>query len=116
MNRQIHKASLLVIITATIWTCGCQRPVRSLRVEQETPPVAGTSLVPQATRLSSGRLLVSWQRPLESGGYSFEMAIRNGKSWSEVRTFASGKNLSMFTADLPAVVELPNGNLLAIGS
>jgi len=113
MKKQVHKALLLVIIMATLLICGCQRPVRSLHVEQETSPVAGTSLVPQATRLSSGGLLISWQRPLESGGYSFEMAIRNGRSWSDVRTIASGKYLSMFTADLPAVVELPNGNLLA---
>jgi len=113
MKKQLHTALFLAIITATVLICGCQRPVRSLHVEQETSPVSGPSLVPQATRLSSGKLLVSWQRPLETGGYSFEMAIRSGDNWSDARTIASGRNLSMFTADLPAVVELPNGNLLA---
>jgi hypothetical protein len=113
MKTHTHKALLPLILTAIVSSAGCERTVLSLHVQQEPSPVSGASLVPQVTKLSSGRLLVSWQRPLATGGYSFEMAIGDGTQWSDVRTIASGKNLSMFTADLPAVVQLPNGNLLA---
>ena len=113
MKTQTRKTLLAVILTAIVSIAGCERPVLSLHVQQEPSPTAAASLVPQVTKLSSGRLLVSWQRSLATGGYSFEMAIGDGAHWSDVRTIASGNNLSMFTADLPAVVQLPNGNLLA---
>jgi hypothetical protein len=113
MKTQTHKAILSVILTSIVSIAGCERRAHSIHVQQELSPTAAASLVPQVTKLSSSRLLVSWQRSLATGGYSFEMAIGNGAQWSDVRTIASGKNLSMFTADLPAVVQLPNGNLLA---
>ena len=112
MNKQTQKFVCLAIIATLMSACGCKQAAR-LRVNHESSPVSGASLVPNAARLSSGGLLVSWQRPLETGGYSFEMSVRDKGNWSDVRTVASGKNLSMFTADLPAVVQLPNGNLLA---
>ncbi|HTT22566.1 MAG TPA: sialidase family protein [Candidatus Sulfotelmatobacter sp.] len=112
MNRQIREVLFAVIVAAMLSICSCQRSVVTLHVEQEPSPIATTSLVPQATRLSAGGLVVSWQRPLPTGGYVFEMALGDGVRWSPVRTIASG-NLSMFTADLPAVAELSNGNLFA---
>jgi len=41
------------------------------------------------------------------------MAVHQGEVWSEVRTIARGPNLSMFSADLPGVAQLPGGALLA---
>ena len=93
--------------------CGCGRNAPVLTVHSEPSPAVGASLVPQATSLSDGRTLLSWQRPLEGGGYAFEMTIRDRNGWSDVRTIAAGTNLSMFSADLPAVATLPNGRLLA---
>jgi hypothetical protein len=113
MTMNIRRFLLGVMSAGITLTCACRHPVKMLHVQTQLSPALGASLVPQATRLASGRLLVSWQRPLDTGGYSFEMAIGNGDNWSDVRTIASGKNLSMFSADLPAVVELPNGSLLA---
>ena len=113
MKTQIRAVLLAAIIAAIVLISACRQAETNLHVQTEQSPAIAASLVPQATRLSSGRLLVSWQRRLETGGYSFEMAVGNGSQWSDVRTITSGKNLSMFTADLPAVVELPNGNLLA---
>jgi len=113
MKARIRWLALCLIPAVITLSSGCRQSAITLHVETERSPAPSASLVPQATWLSSGRLLVSWQRMLAAGGFSFEMAIANGSHWSEVRTIASGKNLSMFTADLPAVVELPNGNLLA---
>ena len=101
------------LLAAFFFTCGCREPSRSIHVQVERSPVVSAAVVPQLTLLHDGRMLLSWQRPLPAGGYSFEMAIKNGAEWSAVRTISGGPKLSMFTADLPAVAELPGGNLLA---
>ncbi len=76
-------------------------------------PAPPATLVPQLTRLSHGRVALSWQERLKEGGYRFSFAIRDAKGWSVARTIAIGPNLSMFTADLPGIAELPDGALLA---
>lgn len=110
-DRKLAKTAVLA--AAFLSVCSCREAARSIRVQVEASPVVGAALVPQLTPLNAGRILLSWQRRLPSGGYAFEMAIRKGSEWSEVRTIASGPDLSMFTADLPAVAELPGGKLLA---
>ena len=65
------------------------------------------------TALSGERTLLSWQRPFPGGGYAFEMAVKTGAHWSDVRTIAEGPKLSMFTADLPGVATLAGTKLLA---
>lgn len=69
--------------------------------------------MPELTRLSNGNYVLSWQEPLSGGGYRFAMAIGKPGKWSDVRTIASSPNLSMFTADLPGIAELPGGALMA---
>ena len=101
------------LLAAFFFTCGCREPSRSIHVQVERSPVVTAAVVPQFTLLHDGRMLLSWQTPLPAGGYSFEMSMQEGSEWSGVRTVSSGPNLSMFTADLPAVAELANGDLLA---
>ncbi len=91
----------------------CRKAPPDLVVHFESSPMAAESLVPQLTPLSGERTLLSWQRPLPGGGYAFQMAVKNGAHWSEVRTIAGGPELSMFTADLPAVATLAGTKLLA---
>lgn len=100
-----------VLITSVLSSCRKAPP--SLIVDSELSPTMAESLVPQMTALSGERTLLSWQRPLPGGGYAFEMAVRNGGRWSEVRTIAEGPELSMFTADLPGVATLAATKLLA---
>jgi hypothetical protein len=71
------------------------------------------SMVPQAAPLASGDVALTWQEPLSDGGYEFRMSVLRGARWSEARTIARGPNLSMFTADLPGVIENGPGSLLA---
>ncbi len=113
VNRAARRARLAVLVGALAVLGGCSEAPRLIVVRAASVPITGASLVPQATPLAGGRLLLSWQRPLESGGYAFEMAIRRGNEWSAVRSIAGGANLSMFSADLPAVAALPEGKLLA---
>ena len=110
-GRNISYRAVLVMMAASC--IGCRETVPVISMQNEPSPVAGASLVPQVTALPQGKILLSWQRPLQRGGYSFEMAIRTGNQWSDAREIASGPNLSMFTADLPAVATLPAGDLLA---
>ncbi len=91
----------------------------SLTVNAEKCPAFQSSLVPQMTRLGSGKLALSWQVRLRGGGYAFQMAVRDGGRWSDVRTIASGPKLSMcpklsmYGVDLPGIAQLPGGRLLA---
>ncbi len=113
MSARHRKPALAAVLAMTAGFCGCGGVAPAINVRDEPSPVSGLSLVPQVTALSRGRILLSWQRPLAGGGYAFEMAIRTGDQWSDVREIAGGANLSMFTADLPAVATLPGGDLLA---
>lgn len=102
-----------VALSTLLLLSSCAKQQRSLRVEALTTPVPVSGLVPQATGLRDGRVLLSWQTPLEGGGYRFEMSIFDGMGWSERRTIAQGASVSMFTADLPEVAQLADGKLLA---
>lgn len=97
----------------TLFLCGYRDGGPTLEVRSIQSPAPTASLVPQLTALSGGRLALSWQQRLDSGGYRFAMSIRRGDRWSDVRTIASGPDLSMFHADLPGIAELPGGALLA---
>lgn len=111
ITKSMGKISLVLLVLAIV--SGCKSSIPVLHIHAEPSPAAKASMVPQVTKLTQGRVVVSWQRNLTAGGYSFEMAIRSGDQWSEVRQIASGQNLSMFSADLPAVTQLPDGSLLA---
>ena len=101
------------VVLALAGLCGCGHNAPSIAAHRDPSPALGASLVPQATSLADGKMLLSWQKPLSGGGYTFEMAIRDRDGWSDVRTIAAGTDLSMFSADLPGVATLSNGRLLA---
>jgi hypothetical protein len=102
-------AALIILIAAT----SKNESGRTLRIEPMDSPAPAGSIVPQASVTARGDIILSWQEPLERGGYRFRMSIRHGDQWNAIRTIAQGSDLSMFSADLPGVVEMPNGKLLA---
>ena len=103
-------AGYLALVT---FFCSCSKTPRTISVRRMKSRAPDGSLVPQVTRLSGGRVALSWQERLQGSGYTFAMAIRSRDEWSSVRTIATGPNLSMFSADLPGIAELPDGALLA---
>jgi len=103
----------IALLSCCALLSSCRDAPRSISAQTLHSPVVGIGLVPQVTPLAAGKTLLSWQTPLNGGGYAFEMAVHQGDAWSEVRTIATGPNLSMFSADLPGVAELPGGALLA---
>lgn len=107
LNRFVFPVAAAVLLSA------CRQAPPELMVRSEASPMVEQSVVPQLTPLAGDRILASWQRPLASGGYAFEMAIKDGSRWSDVRTIAQGPKVSMFSADIPAVATLDGKKLLA---
>lgn len=60
-------------------------PGPALSVVHEDSPAGSTSLLPQVTLLHDGRVAASWLEPTDGGGYTFRMAIRDGRAWSTGR-------------------------------
>ena len=105
--------SLVCSVLVASLLSSCRQSSTELLVRSESSPMAAEGVVPQLTALSGGRTLLSWQRPLPGGGYAFEMAVKDGPQWSDVRRIAEGPEMSMFGADLPAVRTLAGTELLA---
>ena len=108
---RLSVSTALAVTAALAAACAAPRLPMPAAQAVESPAKPG-SLLPQVTGLSGGRLAASWLEPLEKG-YRFVMAVREADAWSDARTIASGPDVVMFTADLPGVVEMPDGQLLA---
>ena len=114
MDMAVNRVGAMLSVLSVYVLAGCGPSVPRLSVRREASPTSKVSVVPQLTRLTADRILLSWQSPLPGGGYTFEAAVQNGAQWSEVRTIAKGPTLSMFSADLPGVAALSDGKLLAM--
>jgi hypothetical protein len=109
VSRKLRVFSLCVLLPMV----ACNRAPSTLVVTHEASPAGQKSVLPQVTTLSDGRIAASWLEPMDQGGYAFKLSTRQGQTWSDARTIASGKELVMFSADLPGVVEMEPGRLLA---
>jgi hypothetical protein len=90
---------------------GTATPPQALVVEQVASPAAGGSLAPQVT-VSSRGLLLSW---VERNGATaiLKFAERTPEGWTPSRVVASGDNWFVSHADVPTVMRLRNGTLVA---
>jgi hypothetical protein len=82
---------------------------------QQTPapnPAAPGSLQPNWTVAADGSPIFSWVEPAKTG-YNLRYAIRKGQAWSEPRTIATGRPLWRHPAEMPGMISLPDGTLLA---
>jgi hypothetical protein len=80
-------------------------------VQEIASPATGTSLGPQMTTSSRGALL-SW---VEQTGdvATLKFAERTSSGWTPARTVASGNDWFLSYADVPMVVRLSNGTVVA---
>lgn len=80
------------------------------------PPAVPGSLAPHLV-VADGRVLLSWLEPAEElatgSGHRLRFAELAGNSWSAARTVAEGSDFFANWADVPSVVPLPDGALLA---
>jgi len=93
----------------------CRRAVQpeqwSVTLQPLATPVAGMAIEPQVS-VSSRGVLLSW---VEQAGKTatLKFAERTGSGWSPARTIVSGDDWFLSYADLPMVLRLSDGTLVA---
>ncbi len=76
-------------------------------------PAAVNALQPNWTVAQDGSAILSWVETAKDGSYTLRYAIRKGNAWSEARTIAAGRNFWRHPAEVPGMLSLPDGTLLA---
>src|SRR5207302_9044518 len=76
------------------------------------PSVAG-SIQANWAIASDGSALLSWVEPAKGDAYNLRYAVRRGAAWSEARTIAVGRRFWRHPAEIPGLMSLPDGTLLA---
>lgn len=113
------RLSTLAVLVAVMPACGgapdrpAAVPVAAWPVTVEPVPVppVGHTDSPQLTSSSSG-VILSWLE--HRGGTAYlRFAARSAGGWSDTRTAASGGNWFLSWADVPAVMRLSSGTLVA---
>src|SRR5512143_3232957 len=100
-------SSLLFLIAAA---SGCAQALKPVAVPN--PSVAG-AIQPNWAVAADGSALLSWVEPTKGGGYTLRYAVRRGAAWSETRTIATGRPFWRHPAEVPGMVSLSDGTLLA---
>ena len=85
---------------------------QTLKLESIANPSALGSLQAHWGLTADGSPLLSWVEGA-NGSYSLRYAIRQGNAWTETRTIVAGRHLWRHPAELPEVVTLNDGTLLA---
>ncbi len=99
----------LVLTLAAIGTCGFAQTLKSVAVPNPAPP---GSIQPNWTVAADGSVLLSWVEPSKDT-YALRYAIRHGSAWGEARTIAAGRNFWRHPAEIPGLLSMSDGTLLA---
>jgi hypothetical protein len=107
MSRWPALAGLLALTTIT----GSAQQPRVLTPQPITTPAAANSAQPQLS-VSNRGVLVSW---IERSGdlATLKFAERTASGWTAARTIASGRDWFVNWADVPSVLRLPSGAIVA---
>ena len=76
------------------------------------PSVAG-SIQPNWGVAADGSALLSWVEAAKGGGYALRYAVRKGADWTEARTIATGRRFWRHPAEVPEIISLGDGTLMA---
>ena len=101
------KTTLLFLISAL--ACFAQ----TLQVESVPNSSNPGSVQANWTVTRDGKPLLSWVETEKDGSYTLKYAIRNGAQWSQPRTIAAHREFFRQPAELPGMVQLSDGTLLA---
>ncbi len=99
----------LLLTLAAIGTCGFAQMLKSVAVPNPAPP---GSIQPNWAVAADGSVLLSWVEPSKDT-YALRYAIRHGSAWGEARTIASGRNFWRHPAEIPGLLSMSDGMLLA---
>jgi hypothetical protein len=94
----------------TLVTCSFGQ---TLKPSPTPNPSAPGSIQPNWAVAADGSVLISWVEPSKDGSSSLRYAARKGQTWSEARTIASGRRFWRHPAEVPELLALPDGTLLA---
>ena len=86
---------------------------QKLTLEAADNPAAPGSLQPNWALAADGSALLSWVEPAGNAAYTLRYAVRRANGWSEARTIAAGRKLWRHPAEMPELVSLSDGTLLA---
>ena len=104
----MNKSSLLPLLAM----CASGFAQTLTQVAIPNPSIAG-SIQPNWAVAADGSALLSWVEPSKDGSLSLRYAVRKGSMWSEARTIAAGRKFWRHPAEIPELVTLPDGTLLA---
>ena len=101
------KTTCLVLISAI------SALAQTLQVENVPNPSNPGSLQANWTVTRDGKPLLSWVETGKDDSYTLKYSIRSGAQWSQPQTIASKRAFFRQPAELPGVVQLSDGTLLA---
>jgi BNR repeat-like domain len=78
-----------------------------------TSPAPAASIQANWATAADGRAILSWVAPGAAGSSNLQYAIRRGSQWSDVKTIASNRHFFRHPAELPELVSLNDGTLIA---
>lgn len=84
----------------------------ALTIDRHDPPAGAGAMAPHLSATGAG-LRLSWLEPTSDGGHVLRTAEFDGSTWEAASTVASGDDFFANWADVPAVVELPDGGVIA---
>jgi len=111
MNTLAHLATATLLATTTWTATGAAQGTAPLAPQAIASPATGSSAQPQLS-VSSRGVLLSW---IERTGdlATLKFAERTPTGWTAARNVASGRDWFVNWADVPSVMRLPSGTLVA---
>jgi hypothetical protein len=85
---------------------------QTIKLDSAPNPSAQGSLQAHWGIAPDGSPLLSWVEAA-NGSYTLRYAVRHGSAWSEARTIVAGRRLWRHPAELPEIVSLSDGTMLA---
>src|SRR5579871_3890095 len=76
-------------------------------------PSTPGSIQPNWAVGADGSILFSWVEPVKEGAYNLRYAVRKNGAWSEARTIAANRNFWRHPSEIPELLALSDGTLLA---
>src|SRR5712692_5105284 len=112
-NRATGRINLVLIKNSFLLLLAAGAFAQALKpVAVSNPSVAG-SIQPNWAVAADGSTLLSWVEPSKDGSYTLRYAVRRASAWSEARTIASGRRFWRHPAEVPELMSLSDGTLLA---
>ncbi len=99
--------------TFALLICGLSAYGQSFKVEPVANPSNVGSIQSNWSVTHDGKPLLSWVETEKDGSYTLKYAVRNGAQWSQPRVIATHREFFRQPAELPGMVALSDGTLMA---